>query len=255
MITINNKEFPYSFSQNRLYEDCPKKYFFRYHEGIQEPSNENLELGSAIHKLLEHKWWELNEDNYYDIPAEEFAEIIKAEKLIKERKGTMYLTQLLEEMQKFFENKTIYFNECEVFIDDCICKIDVIYTDKNKPSKIILGDFKVTKNPKGPDDALAEGQLLLYKLAFIESKYHRIIDNHDEIDADDILVEYINILPYASFKIVQPSSPLEFSSKTCVTFYRCMKCNKEKINNLEFPKKKKWCRWCYYKDMCDNLKE
>ena len=255
MIKINNKEFPYSFSQNRLYEDCPKKYFFRYHEGIQEPSNENLELGSAIHKLLEVQWWNIDEDSYYDIPSETLAEAINAEKLIKERKGTMYLVQLMDELREFFKNKQIHFCECELFIDDCICKIDVIYTDATRPGKIILGDYKVTKNPKGPEDAIAEGQLLLYKLAFLESDHHCYLDPHDEIDVDDVLVEYINILPYASFNILKPSGPMEISGKTCATFYRCMEFNKVKINNLEFPKKKKWCKWCYYKDMCDNLKE
>jgi hypothetical protein len=233
MIKINNKEFPYSFSQNRLYEDCPKKYFFRYHEGIQEPSNENLELGSAIHKLLELKWWNVDEDNCYDIPDDDFADAVKAEKLIKEHKGTLYLSQLMDELREFFKDKQIHYSECEVFIDDCICKIDIIYTDINKPGKIILGDFKVTKNPKGAEEAISEGQLLLYKMAFFESFAHKVLDVNDEISFDDILVQYINILPYASFKIVLPSILMEMSAQTCSTFLKCMASNKEKINNLE----------------------
>ena len=56
---IGDKEFPYSFSQNRLYNDCPRKYKYRYVDGIKEPTNDNLELTAKI--ALAH----LNEFNDY----------------------------------------------------------------------------------------------------------------------------------------------------------------------------------------------
>ena len=253
MIKINNKEFLYSFSQNRTYDECPMKYYFKYYEGLKEPSNENLELGSAIHKLLELQWWNVNQDNYFELDRDAYDDAIAAEKLIKDRKGRMYLEQLLDEMSEFFQNKQILFSECDIRVDDCICKIDLIYKDKTLPNKIILADYKVTKKPKSDIEMHQEGQLLLYKYAFAQSEKYKAIDPQDDIDLDDILTQYINILPYSSFKIIEPSGLVPISMTACKKFYDSMLSNTELINSLHFPKKKKWCNWCHFKDKCNAI--
>ncbi len=42
-----------SHSQIRTYNDCPRKYFFSYIEGIQPPVNEKLFLGEVFHSVIE----------------------------------------------------------------------------------------------------------------------------------------------------------------------------------------------------------
>ena len=242
MIKINNKEFLYSFSQNRTYEECPMKYFFKYHEGLKEPSNENLELGTAVHKLLELQWWSVNQDNYFELDRAAYDDAIAAEKVIIAQKGKMYLYKLLEEMANFFKDKEILYSEYSITLEECICKIDLVYRKKDEPNKIVLADYKVTKKPKSTLEMYSEGQLMLYKFAFM---------NNTDLSSDDILLQYINVLPYNSFKIVEPSELVPIDKTACESFYKGMLQNMDKINALQFPKKKKWCNWCPFRTECD----
>lgn len=232
---FGDREFPYSFSQNRVYNDCPRKYKFKYVDGLEEPSNDNLDLGNAIHKILEIKFWEKGN-------IERVEEIDKAINYIIDKRGTQYFVQLLNDLELFFKDKEILHTELCIEDKDFICKIDVVYKDKD--GRIILADYKVTKKPKTALSVYDEGQLLFYKYKFAEK--------YPEINWDNILVQYINILSYLSHTIVTYTIPINLSTMYCEYFYESMKKNIEKINNKEFPKKEKWCNWCYFKDICNN---
>ena len=137
---LNNKEFPYSFSQNRLYNDCPRKYKYRYVDGIKEPTNENLELGSAIHKLFELglKPYNLQED----------LECAKAMFTIKKYKGDTYLYKLFDEFKGLQQAQPEYNlgRELEIKRDDFISVIDLVHNYAAQSHKYTLTDYKVTKN-------------------------------------------------------------------------------------------------------------
>ena len=228
---INDKEFPYSFSQNRLYNDCPRKYKYRYFDGIKEPTNDNLELGSAIHKVFEL--------------VHSIEDITEATSTIKRLKGEVYLNLLLNEFFELKQAKPDYniAREYPINMDDFTAIIDLVHKYTTQSHKYVLADYKVTKKPKTNASIYDEGQLLIYKYLWCLQ--------HPEINPDEVAVQYINILPYVSSNIISVTEPQVISLSTCEAVYKDALKTKEKILTGEFLKKKKWCRWCYYKDICD----
>ena len=145
---INDKEFPYSFSQNRLYNDCPRKYKYRYVDGIKEPTNENLELGSAIHKMFEIAH------------HPEMDGILKAFLTIRDLKGELYRHKLLDEFMQLNQAKPEYNLGREISInrDDFVAVVDLAHNYANNTHKYTLADYKVTKKPKTVDSIYDEGR-------------------------------------------------------------------------------------------------
>lgn len=234
---IGNKEFPYSFSQNRLYNDCPRKYKYRYVDGIKEPTNENLELGSAIHKLFELG------PNAYNLSED--IECAEAMFTIKKYKGDLYLHKLMDEFMALSQAQQEYNlgRELEIKRDDFISVIDLVHNYASQSYNYTLADYKVTKKPKTDESIFDEGQLLIYKYLWCME--------HPQVKPDDVWVQYINILPYMSGKIITVTEPRMISFETCENLFNQVQNTKQKILDGEFPKKKKWCRWCFYKDICD----
>jgi hypothetical protein len=237
-MNINNKEFPYSFSQNRLYEDCPRKYKFRYYDGIQEPTNSNLELGTAIHKVFE-----LRAITNCIHPNDWPKEYKDAVDYIKANMPSIYLDKLLIEIDNFMHDKTIIGREEAIQEPNFIAKLDLIYKSEFNSECIVIGDYKVTKKPKTQESIFTEGQLLVYK-----SKFCNI---HPDIDPDKVYVQYINIAPFLSRKLISVTTPYNPRISTCKSVENAMLKNIDKINNKEFPKKTKYCNWCFYKNICD----
>lgn len=239
MININDKQFPVSFSQSRQYSECPRKYKLKYADGIKEPSNPNLELGNAVHLLAEKQYWNNQEELLQNI------DICNAVSTIIKQRGQRYFEMLVNELKAFFEDKIILYSELELRDADYTAKIDIVYKFKNQSHKIYLADFKVTKKPKTTDSIFSEGQLLFYKERFLANDY---ADSNNIV----IYVQYINILSYISDKIVTITEPLDISEETCQNYRsQIIDKNVELINKSEFPKKKKWCNWCFYKDICN----
>lgn len=239
---IGDKEFPYSFSQNRLYNDCPRKYKYRYFDGIKEPTNENLELGSAIHKVFEV----YNNSTSDELRMNE--EYIAAADTIIALKGQYYFNQLMTEFIFLTEANNQYNlgREFEITIDDFVIIIDLVHNYTAHSHKYTLCDYKVTKKPKTIQSIYDEGQLLIYKYLWCLQ--------HPEIDPNDVAVQYVNILPYLSSNIISVTEPQVPSIETCKQVYEAALHNKQKILNNEFPKRKNWCRWCYYRDKCQQDK-
>ena len=235
---LGNKEFPYSFSQNRLYNDCPRKYKYRYVDGIKEPTNDNLELGSAIHKVFE-----LLYSNTSDLSENiEYAEALLT---INNLKGSLYANKLIDEFRELQQAKPEFNLGREVSInrDDFIAVVDLAHNYAAQSHKYTLTDYKVTKKPKTLDSIYDEGQLLIYKYLWCLE--------HPEIKPEDVWVQYTNILPYLSDRIITVTEPHMVSFETCENLFKEIQKTKQKILSGEFPKKKKWCRWCFYKDKCD----
>lgn len=230
---LNDKDIPYSFSQNRLYNDCPRKYKYRYLDGIKEPTNANLELGSAIHKVFE----------LYHNKTDHNALYTASQKII-EQNSQLYFNKLAAEFVELPEAAEVYNIGREISItrDDFVCVIDLAHNYAKPAHNYTLADYKVTKKPKTDASIYDEGQLLIYK-------YFWCLE-HPEIDPNNVYVQYINISPYLSSKIISVTKPHMVSFETCENVFKQTQLTKQKILNGEFPKKKKWCNWCYYKDMC-----
>lgn len=234
---INDKEFPYSFSQNRLYNDCPRKYKYRYFDGIKEPTNDNLELGSAIHKIFEL---------YHDMPNSAVREEYEHMRdVIVSLKGITYFGTLLTEFSnlKLAEPNYNIAREYPINMDDFTAVIDLVHNYTEQSHKYVLADYKATKKPKTDSSIYDEGQLLIYKYLWCLQ--------HPEVNPDEVAVQYINILPYLSSNIISVTEPQVISMSTCEAVYKDALKAKENILAGEFPKKRKWCNWCYYRDICD----
>ena len=239
---LNDKEFPYSFSQNRLYNDCPRKYKYRYVDGIKEPTNENLELGSAIHKVFELYHNVVGVEPVSKTLLEEYQ---NARDIIIALKGNMYFTQLVTEFDMLCEAYPMFNigREYKIEADDFVAVIDLVNIYASASHKYSLADYKVTKKPKTDASIYDEGQLLIYKYLWCQE--------HPVVKPNDVAVQYINILPYLAPQIITVTKPQVPSFETCENLFNDVQKTKENILAGEFPKKKKWCKWCYYKDICD----
>lgn len=237
---VGTPERLYSYSQDRLYRDCPMKYKFRYIDNIQEPSNKNLELGTNIHKLFE---------TY--INQEDNTEAIKA---IDKSVLPMYTLKLRTEIDEFYKyvNTKTAFVEQTINTDKFTARIDLIsqrdmivdnYADV--VNIYTLTDFKVTKKPKTEDSVYEEGQLLFYKWLFHKATNY---------SPDYIYVQYVNISPFLKEQLINPTELFYADWDTCTKFVEQMDKNIDSINKGDFPKHKKWCNWCFYKDRCENSK-
>ena len=239
---FGDREFPYSFSQNRTYEECPRKYKYKYVDGIKEPSSTAADFGSEVHKMLQ-----------------EYANLqrgIEPELTLDERKFKVdsyvipgYAKKLLSEFDKFIEGCEIIATEHKIEENNFVGYIDMMYRDdshKYTPEShkyarnLVLVDYKTTKKPKTLNSIYNEGQLLVYK-KFMQQYFPET----------NIFVQYFNILPFMSSQLTSYTEAIQPDVETCNALFERMNLNVACINNKLFPKKHKWCNWCFYKDKCD----
>lgn len=233
-------KFNYSFSQNRIYTECPQKYKLSYVDRIKEPSNDNLDLGNAIHKLCEYEFWKLKGEQPH---------LDDAIKTVCSLKSHMYLKTVGEQLGEFFKDKKIVFTEPKIVVNGIVFKIDVGYYQFDNPNVLVLADFKVTKRPKTTDDVYKEAQLLCYRYAVannVESRFP------EDVTFDVVKVQYINILNFDCGEYtVSWTDPVDVSLTTAENVVGEMRENMSKIDNNEFTKNLKACRnWgktCWYK--------
>jgi hypothetical protein len=205
-------------------------------DGIKEPTNENLELGSAIHLLFEL---------YYEKDPTSVLSVQEASNAIIKLKGQVYLNKLIQEFTELQPSNPLHNlgRELEIKRDDFVAIIDLAHNYAAQSHKYTLADYKVTKKPKTDESIYDEGQLLIYKYLWCLE--------HPEVNPNDVWVQYVNILPFLSGKLITTTEPHMVSLETCENLFKETQQTKEKILSGEFPKKKKWCKWCFYKDKCD----
>ena len=228
---LNNKELNYSFSQFRLYNECPKKYQFKYARGIQEPTNENLLIGSIIHEILE---------TAKDMEGQDYKDAIQR---LRDLYGYFYPNKLEDEVKELIKDKDILAQELKLFLDDFIGIIDLVYKVTDKPYNYVIADYKVTKKPKTQESIYSEGQLLIYKYIYCK------INN---LDPSKVAAQYINIAPFLKEKLIAPIEPYNPDISECESVWEKANEAKQKILYGEFPKKKTWCKWCFYREECNN---
>lgn len=185
----------YSFSQLQLFQQCPRKYQYKYVDKIQEKefeSSPDLILGHSVHKVLENLY---NNVNVFNIPnlehvLEDFHTIRNQEiqEATKEKPLQIKWQQTLEDYIRRWEHYiNAYYKKHSPFSD-----IKVIATesmvhfqlDKNGQQKFrgvidridkewdtfVINDYKTNKNlpPEQKQDYI--DQLTLYGLA-LQQKY------------------------------------------------------------------------------------
>ena len=154
-----SKEMTLSKSKINTFIECPRKFKYRYIDEITEEANKYMLLGTEVHEIAEEIAMELMEGNEID---DVFLNIEYDEKLEDHIKG----------LEKFF--KDIYSNGYEIFsVEEYIVDemsnlngiVDIVI--KNACDELIIFDYKTGK-PRNISKYKLE--LCVYKI-LLESKY------------------------------------------------------------------------------------
>lgn len=213
------KYSPYSFSKISCYQDCNRKFKYKYIDKIKVPiNNEALVKGSKIHKILE-----LEDFTNYNNDLE-YKEII--DKFVNSDIG-----------KDIFSKKSI--KEYQIKLDSRInpCKTDHIfvgYVDRINQSDILeLIDYKTGKYKELHYQSFT--QLIFYTIYFFR-KYTNI---------DKIKIRYV----YVEHCL---ENTLELERQYLDVYLDTFKKSIIEIETSEYYlKNTKFCNWCEYKDLCD----
>ena len=237
-----SKEMTLSKSKINTFIECPRKFKYRYIDEITEESNEYMLLGTEVHEIAEEIAMELMEGNEIE---DVFLNLEYDDKLEDHIQG----------LEKFF--KDIYSNGYEIFsVEEYIVDdesnmngiVDIVI--KNKESnELIIFDYKTGK-PRNIDKYKLE--LCVYKI-LLESKYPDF----------NVVSAGIYFTSSAAYRIAN------FGSRSG-DYFKSQ--SKEDISDGDFDyvdavvdnlyetidrnyyirKKGFMCRYCFYKEMCDN---
>jgi len=255
-----------SASQLTLYADCALKYKFRYIDKIQKPSSSiHLVYGTAIHKVLEIANISLKETGKADVIdvlqafEDEWAQELKAQNMEKDffRNKLYYmgLNGLIKYMNEFIDYEPLAtegkfkfsLHGCEI-----VGVIDLIYKKKDK---IIILDYKTSKEPFNMFKLNTSVQLALYSLAF-----ESISQQNEEIKAylsnrknqkEDYIAYCVFLKDYETLEgniKIQKKKITEDHIKRLDWILR------ESIRGIEaglfLPNYLAQCNWCEFKKEC-----
>lgn len=235
-----------SASRKKTYQQCPRKYFYRYNEKLQTKEWDHFSLGTLTHGVLEHFHEEYRIDDK-NINLKKLMKIsFKKQRNEMEKKSSLKDSILLEARDLLSK----YLKRIEIDgIGSKIISLEKNFNIKLNDKYIILGfidrididndgiyhikDYKTTKNAKYMDNE----QLLIYgiyllneypEVDFFRGSYIMLkCDNdlHYEFNAEDVKKEREKLIKCAD-KI----------------------CEEEKWTT----KVSKLCDYCDFKDVCLN---
>ena len=229
-----------SKSKINTFIECPRKFKYRYIDEITEEANKYMLLGTEVHEIAEEIAIELMEGNEID---DVFLNLEYDEKLEDHIRG----------LEKFF--KDIYSNGYEIFsVEEYIVDdksnmngiVDVVI--KNSKDELIIFDYKTVK-PRNIDKYKLE--LCVYKI-LLESKYLDL----------NVVSAGIYFTSSAAYRIANFGSHsgdyFKSQSKEDIDdgdfdYVDAIVDNLyETIDRNYFKKEKGFlCRYCFYKEMCD----
>lgn len=235
------KELTLSKSKINTFIECPRKFKYRYIDEIAEEANKYMLLGTEVHEIAEEIAGELMEGNDID---DVFLNLEYDDKLENHING----------LEKFFRD--IYSNDYEIFsIEEYIVDdennmngiVDIVI--KNKESnELIIFDYKTGK-PR--DISKYKLELCVYKI-LLESKYPDL----------NVVSAGIYFTGSAAYRIANFGScsgdyfksqskedinggDFDYVDAVVDNLY-------ETIDRNYFKKEKGFlCKYCFYKDMCD----
>ncbi len=266
----------YSFSQTNLFEQCPRKYQYKYIDKIQKEfeSSPDLILWQSVHGALE---WLYNQINVFKVPNEdEVLEKFKSlrdyefEKLKNEskeiqtmptgrqvkwdqtledylRRGNEYLKNYYEKFYPFEWIKVVSTEDNIVFWLDENKKFRGIIDrlDKTSDDTFVINDYKTNKNLPSQDKEHYFEQLSLYALGISQkySKYYKKIKarlfylHFDIIDEREVTDEIMDKVKYKYIGIVDQIENKKFAYNMW---------DKKSFECKENP----LCKYCEYMSIC-----
>ena len=230
-----------SKSKINTFIECPRKFKYRYIDEITEEANEYMLLGTEVHEIAEEIAIELMEGNEID---DVFLNLQYDDELEDHIKG----------LEKFFND--IYSNDYEIFsVEEYIVDessnlngiVDIIIKNRNS-NELIIFDYKTGK-PR--DISKYKLELCVYKV-LLESKYPELnvvsagiyftssaayrIANFGSVDGDYFKSQSKEDIDDGDF---------DYVGAVMDNLYETID------RNYYITKKGYLCRYCFYKEMCD----
>ena len=230
-----------SKSKINTFIECPRKFKYRYIDEITEEANEYMLLGTEVHEIAEEIAIELMEGNEID---DVFLNLQYDDELEDHIKG----------LEKFFND--IYSNDYEIFsVEEYIVDessnlngiVDIIIKNRNS-NELIIFDYKTGKSR---DISKYKLELCVYKV-LLESKYPELnvvsagiyftssaayrIANFGSVDGDYFKSQSKEDIDDGDF---------DYVGAVMDNLYETID------RNYYITKKGYLCRYCFYKEMCD----
>lgn len=259
----------YSFSQTNLFEQCPRKYQYKYIDKIEKEfeSSPDLILGQSVHGALERLY---NQINVFKIPKEnEVLEKFKVlrdsefEKLKNEWKEIkIKWDQTLEDyLRRWNEYLKIYYSKFYPFEgvkivsteDSIVFSLDenkkfrwiIDRLDKQWQDTFVINDYKTNKNLPTQDKEHYFEQLSLYAIGISQkyAKYYKVMKarlfylHFDIIDQREVTQEIMDRVKMKYVWIIDQIENKKFAYN--MWDKKSFEC---KENSL--------CKYCEYMSIC-----
>lgn len=258
----------YSFSQLQVFQQCPRKYQYKYVDQIKDKDFESsldLLLGTCVHSSLEHLYNQINIFHildeqevvwYFDALWEAELEknkwstsiVAKWDQTANDymRRGQQYLIKYYEN-HKPFDNVKIIATEQQIVFDlDGQKQFRGVIDRLDKDwDGFVINDYKTNKNLPTEDKDEYINQLTLYGLGVRQKygKYFKTLKarlyflHFDLVDEREITDERLDAVVKKYQEIVDEIENLKF-------YYNMWD------NTIFKPKENKFCKYCEYFSIC-----
>lgn len=266
-----------SYSQIETFEQCPKKWSFRYIDKIViEMQNIHLDYGSAVHQGLENAFKDLRDN--HSLSEEDLLQTVNTlsyDYAYGDAKSELY-KYAIEDMKRLINYQGFYekikdkeivgiedeFNlkipamfggeDTEINIKGYI---DLIYRDDD--GKLVVVDHKTSKKKFDKKTRRTNLQIPIYFLA-IKDKYGeypkagiynftKLNDYQESLFAEKVTVEQEELMNKRNPKEIWAKDPTN-TVKDIVHAFKDM----NNIKLRETAKPSKLCYWCDYNVICPN---
>ena len=231
-----------SKSKVNSYLKCPLEFKFQYIDEIEVPENEYMALGSDVH-LIAEKFSERFGDDISDIDT--YNELLK---IAHELDMGYDLTEHIDNLSSFFdeifsENNYSLFSNEEYLLDEenrfsGIC--DIILGDEN--NELVVIDYKTSKSSSF---SKYRRELCYYKL-LVENVYNRKVSAVGVFFTKNGRLRLLDVCEEDNKRKYLNQNEIDEAVDT-------LRHVRQSINNEIFPVRKQFlCRYCTYKDICDD---
>ncbi len=229
-----------SKSKVNTYLKCPLEFKFQYIDEIEAEPNKYMALGSDVH-LIAEKFSEKFGDDLDDVDIEN--ELFQIAYDLDIGHADEHVENLSLFFRKFFvDNDYKLFSQEEYLLDEDhrfsgIC--DIILEDKK--GNLIVVDYKTSKSSSF---SKYRRELCYYKL-LVEKVYGKEVSDVGIFFTKNGRLRLLNVCDEDNKRKFLHSDEI---AEAVDTMYEV----RRKINNKEFPAKRQYiCRFCTYKDYCD----
>lgn len=231
-----------SKSKVNSYLKCPLEFKFQYIDNIEVPENKYMALGSDVH-LIAEKFTEKFGDDIADINTHN--ELLK---IAYELDIGYDLTAHIDNLSSFFdevfvENNYSLFSSEEYLLDEenrfsGIC--DIILEDEN--GGLVVIDYKTSKSSSF---SKYRRELCYYKL-LVENVYGKEVSSVGVFFTKNGKLRLLDVCEEDNKRKYLNQNEINDAVKTLHKV-------RNEINNEVFPARKQFlCKYCTYKDICDD---